>query len=266
MSMFKSTKRNHSSRNYDNIPNIFKSKSKDFFTKVKPKITDSYDEPVRPFAGTVNDFVSLLNNSPSKVGLLTGIKAHKYMLSLDDTEFSWKQMRPLPTETGYFNRKKGRYIYTKKGGWIDMAHFMFYAGKAYSYKQQKNEAKRKLNKSKSLNRTDVNLIKTANMSPVGEAIQDGYKQEFSDKYAAKHSAYSYEDLPSDKFGADFAVNHFDYENKNTLAEQIQSYLVNQLEATEPTEASNYEKLPKDDSSKEPPSITNKTTNPISFNK
>ena len=33
------------------------------------------------------------------------------------------------------------------------------------------------------------------MDPVGEAVQDGYHQEMSDKFAAKTPAYSYEDLP-----------------------------------------------------------------------
>ena len=88
-------------------------------------------EPIKPFVGSVSTFVALLNNSPRKVGGFTGNAAHNYMMSLGNTEFSWKQMRPLPTQTGYFNQKKGRYIYTKKGGWVDMTHFMFYAGKAY---------------------------------------------------------------------------------------------------------------------------------------
>src|SRR5690554_5084101 len=145
-------------------------------------------EPIRPFVGTSSIFRSLLDNSTRKVGAFKGQEAHNYVLSLGNTKFNWKQMRPLPTQTGFFNYKKGRYIYTKKGGWVDMAHFMFYAGKAYKYKQ--DGAK----------------------NPIGEAVQDGYKQEFSDKYAAPHSAYSYEDLPSDKYGAEFAVDYFDPES------------------------------------------------------
>jgi hypothetical protein len=193
-------------------------------------------EPIKPFVGTVAMFRALLDNSPRKVGGYTGDMASNYLKSLGNTEFSWSQMRPLPTEAGYFNKKEGRYIYTEKGGWIDMSHFLFYAGKAYQYKLDGKE------------------------NPIGEAVQDGYKQEMSDRYAAKHSAYSYEDLPSDKFGSEFATNFFDPKSKQTFGEQIVNYLTNILKATDPKNAPNYEKLP----TKEPdkPTRTNKTTDPV----
>jgi hypothetical protein len=193
-------------------------------------------EPIKPLVGTSAMFRALLDNSPRKVGSYTGTQAGNYLKSLGNTEFSWKQMRPLPTETGYFNQKEGRYIYTEKGGWVDMAHFMFYAGKAYQYKL------------------------SGEKNPVGEAVQDGYKQEASDEYAATHSAYSYEDLPSDKFGAEFATKYFDPNSKQTFGEQLESYLNNVLKATDPKNAPNYDKLP----TTEPkaPTRTNKTTTPV----
>jgi RHS repeat-associated protein len=194
-------------------------------------------EPIKPYIGTSAMFRALLDNSPRKVGTYTGIQASDYLKSLGNTKFSWKQMRPLPTQIGYFNRKQGRYIYTEKGGWIDMAHFMFYAGKAYKYKLDGEK------------------------NPIGEAVQDGYMQEASDKYAAKHSAYSYEDLPSDKYGADFAVNYFNPESDLTFGEQLENYLNNVLNAVNPEYAPNYEKLPTKDTSN-PPTRTNKTTVPI----
>lgn len=194
-------------------------------------------EPIKPYVGTAAMFRALLNNSPSKVGAYKGTQASNYLKNLGNTEFSWKQMRPLPTQTGYFNRKEGRYIYTEKGGWVDMTHFMFYAGKAYQYKLDGKD------------------------NPIGEAVQDGYKQEMSDKYVASHSAYSYEDLPSDKFGADFAVNHFDLESDKTFGEQLENYLNNVLKATNPENAPNFDKLPTEDTSN-PPTRTNKTTTPV----
>lgn len=193
-------------------------------------------EPIKPLVGTAGQFRALLDNSPRKVGAYTGTQASNYLKSLGNTEFSWKQMRPLPTETGYFNNKEGRYIYTEKGGWVDMAHFMFYAGKAYQYKLDGKE------------------------NPVGEAVQDGYMQEASDKYAAKHSAYSYEDLPSDKFGADFAVNYFDSNSKQTFGEQLENYLNNVLKATDPQNAPNYDQLP--NTEPKTPTRTNTTTTPV----
>ena len=59
-------------------------------------------------------------------------------------------------------------------------------------------------------------------------MQDGYSQELSDP---AHSAYSYEDLPGDKFAPDFAVNHFDpdsdlAQNQDCLLASYEAYLDN----------------------------------------
>jgi len=192
-------------------------------------------EPIKPLVGTATMFKNLLDKSPNKVGTYTGSQASTYLKNLGNTEFSWKQMRPLPIQTGYFNNKEGRYIYTEKGGWIDMAHFMFYAGKAYQYKEKGEK------------------------NPVGEAVQDGFRQEMSDKLVAPHSAYSYEDLPSDKFGADFGANYFDAKSKLTFGEQLENYL-NKLGATDPKNAPNYNLLPTIEPQK--PTRINDTTTPV----
>ncbi len=194
-------------------------------------------EPVKEYVGTAGAFKSLLDNSPRKVGTFKGRSAHNYMISLGNTKFNWKQMRPLPTQTGYFNSKKGRYIYTEKGGWIDMAHFMFYAGKAYQYKND------------------------GIGNPVEEAVWDGFKQEVSDKVAAKHSAFSYEDLPSDKIGAVFGAEFFDPESDLSFGEQLVNYLNEVLGATNPENAPNYNEIPEKDS-KNPPTEINSSVNPI----
>ncbi|WP_223810786.1 RHS repeat-associated core domain-containing protein [Flavobacterium baculatum] len=194
-------------------------------------------EPIKPYVGTVGNFISLLNNSPSKVGGYTGSKAKQYMLDLSKTEWSWSQMRPMPTQTGYFNMKKGRYIYTKKGGWLDMTHFLFYASKAYNYREN------------------------GVSNPIGKALQDGYKQEASDALVATHSAYSYEDLPSDYYGADFAINYFHPDCEETFGEQLQGYLTNMLDATLPENAPNFDALPTADN-RETPTRTNNTRKPV----
>lgn len=206
--------------------------------EVDSGVSDFTDnQPVKIYMGTVSDFKSLLDNSPRSVGKFKGSAAGNYLKSLGETKFNFKQMRPLPTQTGFFNTKKSRYIYTKKGGWIDMAHFMFYAGKAYQYK--------------------INNV----TNPIGEAIQDGYKQEASDGIVARHSAYSYEDLPSDKFGAEFAVNFFDINSSFTFSEQLANYLNNILDASSPNDAPNFNDTP-DLDSKDTRPITNTTTTPI----
>ena len=218
-------------------------------------------EPELSYIGTAFDFVGILNNSPRQVGRFAGQNAANYLRSLGTTEWSWSQMRPLPTQTGYFNKKRGRYIYTTKGGWIDMTHFMFYAGKAYDYKLQKEAAQEMLHSKDVMFMREgvIALTKLANMDPVNEAVKDGYHQEFSDKFAAKHSAYSYEDLPSDIFGAYFGASYFDPNSKLTLGEQIKAYL-DSLGATIPQEAPNYIQLPREEL--KTPSRTNHSTTPV----
>ncbi len=230
------------------------------------KIDPDGQEPIKPLVGSVATFMRVFNNTPSRIGLTQGAAAGQALLRLASTEFSWKQMRPLPITTPYFNNKEGRYIYTEKGGWIDMVHFLFYAGKGYEYKQQKESAQnaiKEMEKAGAFASQGISpsLIKQANMDPVGKAVQDGYSQEMTDRFAAKYSAYSYEDLPTDKFAADFGANYFNPNSKLTLGEQIKIYLNDKLKATDPSKAPNYNQLP----TKEPtdkPSRTNHTTKPV----
>lgn len=228
------------------------------------KLVDSDGrEPIKPQAGTAAGFVSFLNNTRSKMGTLTGLMAHDAMMKLGNTEMNWKHLRPEPTTTNPFNTSKDKYIYTEKGGWLDMAHFMFYAGKAYEYKQEKLSAQKIVNSdtfSSLPPETQMAFQQKAGMSPVGEAVQDGYTQEMSDRIVAKHSAYSYEDLPSDKLGAEFGANYFDPNSKLTLGEQLQNYL-NGLGATQPENAPNYNSLPTKDP-EDNPTRTNHTTTPV----
>jgi hypothetical protein len=193
-------------------------------------------EPNAAQAGTVEGFVSIMNNSPRGVGNFTGEDASVYLQSLSDTKF--KKMKIEPTQTSYFNTKQNRYIYTENGGWVDMVHFLFYAGKAYDMK--------------------LNEAKDSKISTVSA----GRRQEFLDSIIAKHSAFSYEDLPSDSFGADFALNYFDSKSNLSFSQQVSSYMNNVLGAKNPATAPNYSTLPKSDS-KNKPTIKNRTTTPVS---
>lgn len=223
------------------------------------KVVDSDGkEPIKPYVGTVAGFVKFMNGLSTGIGKSTGIMAHAAMLRMGET----KGLKPA--NTAPFNRSgRNRYIYTKKGGWIDMAHFMFYAGRAYNYKLLKQQARDILNGiGVALMSSETRLfwMLRANISPEGEALQDGYWQEFGDKILAPHSAYSYEDLPTDRFGADFGANYFDPNSKKTFSEQVQDYLNNVLNATSPQNAPNYNELP--DKYPDTPSRTNKTAKPI----
>lgn len=104
------------------------------------------------------------------------------------------------------------------------------------------------------------LLKRASMDPVGEAIQDGVLQENADAITAPHSAFSYEDLPSDKFGAQFGAHFFNPNSKQTFSEQIREFFKTVLKATKPEEAPNYNTLPENYPKK--PTRTNKTTTPV----
>jgi RHS repeat-associated protein len=194
-------------------------------------------EPTIAQAGTVDGFVVFFNNTRTKMGTLRGRMAGDAMIRLGSTTFNWEHMRPEPASTAPFNAAKDRYIYTRNGGWIDMVHFLFYAGKAYNYKEE------------------------GKTEPMMDAIKDGYHQEFSDKIVAPQSAYSYEDLPSDKFGAEFGAYFFDSKSNLTLGEQVRKYLEQKLDATNPHSAPNYSKLPKVDT-KNRPTATNHSTNPM----
>lgn len=220
-------------------------------------------EPIKPQAGTIGGFVSFFNNTSTKMGLTTGESAKIAMLRLGMMGMDWKHARPMPLTTAPFNSAKDRYIYTEKGGWIDMAHFTFYAGLAYKYKLDQQQAVQQMNSPSFAYlppEEQMRIIKTAGISPQGEAVQAGYIQEASDKLAAPYSAYSYEDLPSDKFGADFGANYFDPNSKLTFGEQLQNYFNNVLKSTTPQNAPNYECLPLTEPTKKP-TATNTTTTP-----
>jgi YD repeat protein len=219
-------------------------------------------EPIKPQAGTAQGFVNKLNTTGTKSGTKHGKAAHNAMLGFGKMEFHFP--RPLPANTGKINNYRDKYIYTTKGGWLDMAHFMFYAGKAYQYKIQKQEAKKQLEDTWGMAFLPIEMqreiLKRSLQDPVGEAVQAGYFQEKTDEIVAKHSAYSYEDLPSDKFGAEFGANYFNPDSKLSLGEQLYNYLEG-LGATDPQNSPNYQILPSKEPNKKP-SRTNRTTTPV----
>lgn len=187
-------------------------------------------QPVKAQSGTANRFAEEMNNSPSKIGTTTGVAGMNALVYLGSSNgFD-------PVATPYFNMSSNRYVYTTSGGWIDMVHFLYYAGIA-----------------------ENNKI-TGAVNPVRSAVDTGKFQELIDQIKAPWSSYSYEDLPSDFFGANFAVNFYDPNSSLTLSGQIISYL-NMLGATDPQIAPNWELMPESDS-KNPPMATNNTTDPM----
>lgn len=72
-----------------------------------------------------------------------------------------------------------------------MSHFMFYSGRAYMYKMQKEQAQRIIN-SKGFAfypvEDQTHFLKQSLISPQGEAIQEGYLQERFDGITAPHDS------------------------------------------------------------------------------
>jgi len=84
-----------------------------------------------------------------------------------------------------------------------------------------------------------------NANPVGEAVKLGYLQERLDQVMAPWSAYSYEDLPSDRLGAVFGGIVFNANGPQTLSQQIESFL-NLWGGTSPLNAPNINNIPQTD--------------------
>ena len=189
-------------------------------------------EPVRVYSGTIEQFIKYFNTgTKSRLGIKKGYAAISALMYLG----KMKSFPPRPAVTPPFNHAKGRYVYTKKYGWVDMVHFLFYAGQAMNYK---------------LNYTWMN--------PINQAVKMGYRQEFFDP---KRSRYSYEDLPSDFLGAVFATRYFNHKSKLTLGQQITKFFKERLGATIPERAPNWLLMPFFDHNGSP-SWINKTINPM----
>jgi hypothetical protein len=148
-------------------------------------------EPIQTQAGSIHGFVQDMNNTPHQVGRARGADAARAPSRLGDTKFPFD-----PAATAVFNLSPNRWA--ANGGWLDMVHFVFYAGRAANYRAQ------------------------GNPNPVGRAVRDGYAQEALDNFKASWSAYSYEDLPSDRYGAIFGAQFFDPTSSLTLGEQIEA--------------------------------------------
>ena len=222
-------------------------------------------EPTKKQAGSATGFFTSINKIKTGIGTSTGLEAHNAMLRMG--EVSIKKGKPAPAKTGPFNKIQDRYIYTEKGGWIDMAHFMFYAGTAYRYKVSRERATTLISSREfsSFNHvTQASLLRQSMIDPISETIQDGYVQERMDRIFANHSAYSYEDLPTDIVAAVFGASYFDPNSNLTFAEQILNYLIEELGATNPERAPNFDNLPQD-YSKGKPSQTNQSTKPLFTN-
>ena len=180
-------------------------------------------EPVKSHAGTLEDTKNRLNSAEVKsrnLGNATGSDASSVLADLG------KLTGPFgldgPGQNPMRGTEPGRYLYTKKGGWIDMRHFLFFAGRAWAKKQESSS-------------------KTGD-SIVDDIVRESIVMELTQMFKDFDSMFSYEDLPSNKFGAEFGAKHFDPNSSLTLGEQIEDFL-NTLDPAMPSEAPNWNDVP-----------------------
>ncbi len=192
-------------------------------------------QPVKDQAGKVGVFTRIMNNTKRKVGEQVGDKAAGALRYLGERKgLKPAKMGPL---TG---NVKGRYVYTTKKGWVDMSHFLFYAGRAMIHQYEGKE------------------------NPLELAVREGEWQERSDLILRPSSAYSYEDLPSNYLGADFAINYFNVDDSElTLSNQIDNYL-GTLGAIDPKKAPNWSQIPQTDTGSPPLWLNDSSTGMTEF--
>ena len=181
-------------------------------------------EPVQSHAGTLDQTMEILNSArinSRNLGRATGTEASIVLADLG--ELGGNAGSEGPEQNPMAGTEPGRYIYTKKGGWIDMRHFLFFAGRAWADKR--------------LSSGTVNEDMIADTT-----VADSIVLELSQMFADPDSMFSYEDLPSNKYGADFGAKHFDPNSSLTLGEQIEKFL-NDLDPAEPQDAPNWNKVP-----------------------
>jgi RHS repeat-associated protein len=189
-------------------------------------------EPVKDHATDVNTYIKFLNNTQTGFGNLRNQQA-------EDALFTLSRVNGTRTvNTAEISNAPVRYIYTERGGWIDMSHFLFYAGRALRYK-----------------RAFLGF-----RDPVVSCIQEGIAQEKILDQST--SGFSYEDLPSDRFGAEFGSNYFDKNSNKTFGEQLRNYLNNKLKAANPSSAPNWDKVPAENVRNRPLTWQNTTVIPM----
>jgi RHS repeat-associated protein len=180
------------------------------------------NEATKDKAGTLKDWLKDLFGSPSKMGDMKGNEASKKLISESATT-----VFGLP-KSGYFTgTAKTRYVYTAKKGWIDMGHFVFWAGYAHNHKQ-----------SAPPRMSDEDAAKAA----VAAVKSASYQQEGVGSLLGTRSGYSYEDLPSNLLGAKFGAEVFDPKSSMSLGDQISKYM-ERFDPRDPSESPNWKDVP-----------------------
>jgi len=122
-----------------------------------------------------------------------------------------------------------RYVYTEKAGWIDMKHFFYFAEKSYQYGNSIAE---------------FGAYASETYQWLGYDIDSG-NSNINFNIGENSSAFSYEDLTSDKLGIFFGYYAKNMENSGYSTEELLDNFFTIFDVTNPQNAENYDELPYD---------------------
>ena len=180
-------------------------------------------EPTREKVGEAKNIIRHVRQLEAKYtaelkGQLSGLELEQAV----NKRILEKEFREYKT----FDKPGERYIYTTRGGWIDMAHFPRAAGEI-SMRWWRNVPV-------------VGALGQLFAEKKGREVEEG--QLVSPNAGVRHSAFSYEDLPSNRLGFEFGSN---VDLSRPLSKQLEADFA-RLGATRPKEAPNWKTLPKRD--------------------
>ena len=197
-------------------------------------------EPTREKVGEAKNVVNHVQQLEKKyTAELKGKKGSKTDITETVNSKVLEDLKKYPT----FNNPGERYVYTKRGGWIDMAHFA--------------RATSEVGTSWWRNKPVLGFLGRKLAESHGRDVE--YGQALSPKPGSRNSAYSYEDLPSNLLGFEFGRS-IDF--SRPLSTQLEQFF-QELQAAKPQIAPNWKDLPKKDNdtlTREPP--RNLTSKPV----
>lgn len=156
--------------------------------------------------GSIDEVVTEINNMRvigpdhqviSNIGRLKGRDAHLALVSLGQVNTP----KPSPLNKILVDPNSKRFVKTKEGE-IDVAHFLFHAGRGARPSSYADKI--------------GHILVTKVEGFATELWQGAFKN-------TRHSAFSDEDLPSNQRGQDFGSFEFDPKSDQTLGEQVKSY-------------------------------------------
>jgi len=179
-------------------------------------IDPSGEEPNKAQAGTVGDvWNSMLPTSYSYQASNSAV-INKFLNAYNNNAINGSTIR---------------YVYTTKAGWVDMRHFFYFADKSYEYGGPISV---------------FGAYGSEAYQWLGVEI-DKANGGIDFHLGGNPSAFSYEDITSDRLGIMFGQFAKEMEGENYSFEELLNNFFTSLGATDPENANNYEDIPENSS-------------------